>query len=114
MDLDEKCDQWGPDALGVVWSDVYPCIADPGAHDFSNEPPAAQAAQAACNAAYTRMVDALRLAVTGHPAQLGVAIRAMFDLRLATQVALRTPLSDPAKVSGPAFLYVPTSPGASS
>ena len=39
--------QWGPEPLGVVWTDVYPCIADPGAHDFSKEPAAAQAAQAA-------------------------------------------------------------------
>ena len=106
--------QWGPETLGVDWSAVFPCIADPGSHDFSNDPPAAQAAQAACNAAYTQMVDALRLAVTGQPAQLGIAVRAMFDLRLAVQVAVRAPLADPDKVAGPAFLYQPTSPGASS
>jgi hypothetical protein len=106
--------QWGPEPLGVAWTDVYPCIPDPGTHDFSKEPAAAQAAQAACNGAYSRMVDALRLAVTGHPAQLGIAVRAMFDLRLATQAAVRTPLNDPGTVAGPAFLYQPTSPGASS
>ncbi len=110
----ERGYQWGPEKLGVDWSAVFPCIADPGSHDFSNEPPAAQAAQAACNAAYSRMVDALRLAVTGHPEQLGIAVRAMFDLRLAVQVAVRTPLNDPSKVAGPAFLYLPISPGASS
>lgn len=106
--------QYGPATLGIDWNDVFPCIEDPGTHDFSKEPAAAQAAQDACNAAYTRMVDALRLAFNGQAAQLGVAVRAMFDLRLAAQVALRTPLNDPAKVAGPAFLYQPTAPGASS
>jgi hypothetical protein len=106
--------QFGPASLGIDWNDVFPCIEDPGAHDFSNEPAAAQAAQDACNAAFTQMVDALRLAFNGQPAQLGVAVRAMFDLRLAAQVALRTPLNDPTKVAGPAFLYQSTAPGASS
>jgi hypothetical protein len=106
--------QFGPESLGIDWDDVFPCIPDPGLHDFANEPAAAQKAQAECNAAYSRMVDALQLAVTGQPAQLGIAVRAMFDLRLATQVALRTPLNDPATVAGPAFLYVPSQQGASS
>ena len=106
--------QYGPASLGIDWNGVFPCIEDPGTHDFSNEPAAARAAQDACNAAYTQMVDALRLAFNGQPGQLGVAVRAMFDLRLATQVALRTPLNDPTKVAGPAFLYKPTAPGASS
>jgi hypothetical protein len=105
--------QWGPQTLGVDWKKVFPCIDDPGAHDFSKEPAAAQAAQAACNLAYGQMVDALQKAVTGSAGQLGVAVRAMFDLRLAAQVALRTPLKDPKKVAGPAFLYTPTSGGAS-
>jgi hypothetical protein len=105
--------QWGPQELGVDWAKVFPCIPDPGAHDFSKEPAAAQAAQAACNLAYGRMVDALQSAVTGSAGQLGVAVRAMFDLRLAAQVALRTPLNDPRLVAGPAFVYTPTSGGAS-
>lgn len=105
--------QWGPQKLGVDWAKVFPCIPDPGAHDFSKEPAAAQAAQAACNFAYGQMVDALQKAVTGTAGQLGVAVRAMFDLRLAAQVALRTPLSDPKLVAGPAFVYTPTSGGAS-
>jgi hypothetical protein len=50
--------------------------------------------------------------MTGHPEQLGVAVRAMFDLRLAAQVALRTPLADGTSVSGPAFVYIPNTPGA--
>lgn len=105
--------QWGPAKLGVDWTQVFPCIADPGAHDFSKEPAAAQAAQAACNRAYSGMVDALQKAVTGSAGQLGVAVRAMFDLRLAAQVALRTPLKDPKRVAGPAFVYTPNSGGAS-
>ena len=104
--------QWGPKKLGVDWTQVFPAIPDPQTHDFSVDPPAAQAAQAACNTAYSQMVDALRRAVTGQPAQLGVAVRAMFDLRMATQVALRTPLADGTSVSGPAFVYVPNTPGA--
>jgi hypothetical protein len=103
--------QWGPQPLGVDWSKVFPAIMDPQTHDFSADPPAAQAAQAACNAAYSQMVDALQGALTGQPAQLGIAVRAMFDLRMATQVALRTPLADGTSVSGPAFVYVPTTPG---
>ncbi len=102
--------QWGPEPLGVDWSKVFPAITDPQAHDFSGDPPAAQAAQGACNAAYSQMVDALQSAMTGRPDQLGVAVRAMFELRMATQVALRTPLADDTSVSGPAFVYVPHTP----
>ena len=104
--------QWGPDPLGVDWSKVYPAISDPQQHDFSKDPPAAQAAQDACNAAYTRMLDALQLALTGSSDQLGVAVRAMYDLRMTTQVALSTKLGDGTSVSGPAFRYVPHTPGA--
>jgi hypothetical protein len=104
--------QYGPGKLGIDWSAVYPAIPDPSTHDFSKDSPAAQAAQAACNQAYTQMIDALQLAVTGNAAQLGVAVRAMFDLRMAAQVALRTPLADPALVAGPSFIYTKT--GASS
>lgn len=105
--------QFGPKSLGIVWEDVFPCVPNPGTVDFSKQPPAAQKAQAACTLAYSRMVDALQLAVTGQPAQLGIAVRAMFDLRLAAQVALRTPLANKKTVAGPAFLYQPTT-GASS
>ena len=38
----------------------------------------------------------------------------MFDLRMAAKVALQIPLADPDLVAGPAFLYTPTSGGASS
>lgn len=99
--------QWGPQPLGVDWDLVYPAIPDPCTHDFSNDPPAAQAAQADCNHAYSRMVDALRQAMTGNQAMLGNAVRAMFDLRLAAKVALHTPLADGTSVAGPAFLYTP-------
>lgn len=105
---------WGPEPLGVDWSRVYPAIADPSTHDFSKDPPAAQAAQLACNEAYGRMVDALQLAVTGTEGALGLAVRAMFDLRLAARVALGTPLADGKSVAGPSFLYVPTGTGAAS
>lgn len=104
--------QWGPAKLGVKWEDVFPAILDPGTRDFSKDSAAARAAQAACNAAYTRMVDALQQAVTGTKGALGNAVRAMFDLRLATQVALRTPLADGVSVAGPAFLYKPIKGGA--
>ncbi|HEY0141823.1 MAG TPA: ferritin-like protein [Thermoanaerobaculia bacterium] len=96
---------WGPEPLGVDWSAVYPAIPDPSTHDFSNDPPAAQAAQQACNAAYTAMVDELRRAVNGDTGRLGNAVRAMFDLRMAARVALHTPLADPQLVAGPSFLY---------
>lgn len=100
--------QWGPQKLGIDWSAVYPAIPDPGTHDFSKDPPAAQEAQAACNRAYSAMIDALQLAVTGNAGQLGIAVRAMFDLRMAAQVALTTPLADPSLVAGPSFLYTNT------
>lgn len=107
--------QWGPEPLGVDWSQVYPAIPDPCTHDFSNDPPAAQAAQLACNTAYTAMVDALQKAVMGVQGALGNAVRAMFDLRLAARVALHAPLADGISVAGPAFLYLPSSTsGASS
>jgi hypothetical protein len=98
--------QWGPEKLGVDWSAVYPAIPDPGSHDFSKDPPAAQQAQQACNQAYSQMVDALQQAVTGKAGQLGHAVRFMFDLRMTAIAALNTPLADPSLVAGPAFLYV--------
>ena len=102
---------WGPEPLGVDWNQVYPAIADPCTHDFSGDPPEAQAAQAACNEAYSRMVDALRDATAGEEGALGQAVRAMFDLRLAARVALNTPLADGRSVAGPSFIYVPTKAG---
>jgi hypothetical protein len=98
---------WGP-PLGVDWAAAYPAIADPELHDFANEPPAAQQAQAACNAAYSAMVDALGTAFNGNAAGLGIAVRAMFDLRMAAIHALKTPLADGKSVAGPAFLYQQT------
>lgn len=94
--------RWGPATLGVDWSAVYPAISDPGEHDFSGEPPAAQAAQKACDAAFTAMIAALRGAYNGNKGQLGVAVRAMFDLRKAANVAFSTPLAN-GRVAGPAF-----------
>lgn len=99
--------QWGPEPLGVDTGAVYPAIDDPPEHDFSQDSAAAQAAQAACNLAFTRLVDALQLAVTGQEGQLGAAVRAMFDLRTAAQIALTTPLNG-GEVAGPSFLYTPT------
>jgi hypothetical protein len=104
--------QWGPQALGIDWTAVYPAIPDPCTHDFSKDPADAQAAQAACNAAYSQMIDALRLAVNGKDAQPGIAVRAMFDLRMAANVAMTTPLADASQVAGPSFVY--TNTGASS
>lgn len=91
--------------LGVDWTACYPAIADPQLHDFSQDPPAAQAAQVACNAAYTAMVDGLTGAFGGTTGALGLAVRAMFDLRMAALQALTTPLADGTSVAGPAFLY---------
>ncbi len=95
--------QWGPQTLGVDWSAVYPAIKDPEQHDFSSEPQAAQDAQQKCNDAYSAMIAALELAFNGQQDQLGIAVRAMFDLRMAARVAFTTPLNC-GKVAGPAFL----------
>jgi len=102
---------FGPEAFGVNWCGIHPAIADPGQHDFSREPDAARAAQAACNAAYTTLIDELQQGVSGQPDRLGNAVRAMFDLRMAARVALITPLADQGKVAGPAFLYTPAGRG---
>jgi hypothetical protein len=102
---------WGPAKLGVDWSGAYPAINDPGAHDFSRDSPAAQAAQAACNAAFTAMVVALQRAVNGQDGALGEAVRMMFHLRVAAQHAFTVPLAHPARVAGPGFLFEPTSAG---
>lgn len=96
---------WGP-PLGVDWQAVYPAIADPESHDFSQDSPAVRQAQADCDAAYTGMVSALTAAFNGNPASLGVAVRAMFDLRMAALRALTTPLADGVSVAGPAFRYL--------
>ena len=96
---------WG-EPLGVDWAGTYHAIPDPELHDFSVDPPAAQQAQAACNAAFTAMVDALAGAFNGTAAGgLGTAVRAMFDLRMAAIQALNTPLADGTSVAGPAFVY---------
>jgi hypothetical protein len=96
---------WGPAALPVDWAGVYPAITDPGSHDFSHDPPAAQAAQGACNGAFSAMVDALQQAVSGQAGALGQAVRAMFDLRMAALHAFATPLADGKQTAGPAFHY---------
>jgi hypothetical protein len=93
--------------LGVDWSSVYPAIPDPGTHDFSKDPPAAQDAQARCDAAFTQLVQELQKAVAGDVGRLGNAVRAMFDLRTAARHAMMVPLADPAKVAGPSFRYRP-------
>ncbi|MEN3748399.1 ferritin-like protein [Sphingomonas sp. HF-S3] len=93
---------WGG-PLGVDWSAVYPAIPDPEQYDFSQESAAVQLTQANCNIAYTAMVDALTAAFNGGTGQLGVAVRAMFDLRMAAIAALNTPLKD-GSVAGPAFI----------
>lgn len=99
---------WGPTRLGIDWTGVYPSIVDPGLHDFSQEPAAAQAAQAACNATFTEMVNDLQDAVTGTgTGSLGQAVAAMFRLRMAALHAFTVPLADGQHVSGPAFLYQP-------
>jgi hypothetical protein len=101
--------QWGPEPLGVDWDEVYPAISDPQTHNFGLDPPAAQAAQSACNHAYSQLVDALQNVLTGQLDQLGIAVRAMFDLGMNARVALTTQLADGESVSGPAFRYVPDS-----
>ena len=98
---------WGPEILGVDWSAAYPAITDPGSHDFSKDSDAARAAQAACDCAFTAMVQALQQAVTGTDGALGHAVRAMFDLRLAALHAFTVPLADATQVAGPAFLLSP-------
>jgi Ferritin-like len=102
---------WGPAPLGVNWAAAYPAIIDPGTHNFSRDPPAAQNAQERCNSAFTAMVDALQKAVTGSAGALGEAVEAMFSLRMAALHALTVPLADSARVAGPAFLYKSGRPG---
>lgn len=106
--------QWGPEQVGVDFSLVYPAIVNPQLHDFSADPQEAQDAQQACNLAYTQLIDMLQLAFNGDPGQLGLAVRAMFDLRKAAVVALNSPLADGKSVAGPSFLYQPVNAGASS
>ncbi|MDB5581521.1 MAG: hypothetical protein JWR80_6697 [Bradyrhizobium sp.] len=104
-DANDSGYMWGG-PLGVDWSAVYPAIADPECYDFSGESEAVQLAQGRCNGAYTAMVNALFAAFSGGTGELGVAVRAMFDLRMAAMQALNTPLKD-GSVAGPAFLYEP-------
>jgi hypothetical protein len=93
--------------LGVDWNAVYPAIADPESHDFSKDPPAAQAAQDQCDEAFTRLVQELQRAVKGETGRLGNAVRAMFDLRMAAKHALTVLLAVPTQVAGPSFRYRP-------
>lgn len=94
---------WG-DPLGVDWLEVVPAIANPGTHDFSDDPPA-QAAQDECDRAFTVMLQEIQWAVNGQPGRLGNAVQAMFDLRLAARTALATPLADSKHSAGPAFRF---------
>ncbi|MGH9467410.1 MAG: ferritin-like domain-containing protein [Terriglobales bacterium] len=100
--------QFGPDSAGVDWEGVYPAIADPSGHDFSGDPPEARAAQAACNLAYSQMLDALQAALRGNTTgAMGQAVGAMYALRRAARAAMLAPLADAKQVAGPAFLYSP-------
>lgn len=102
-DANDSGYMWGG-PLGVDWGAVYPAITDPELYDFGQESQAVQLAQAKCNAAYTAMVWALRGAFSGGTGELGVAVRAMFELRMAAMQALNTPMKD-GSVAGPAFIY---------
>jgi len=102
---------WGPQPLGVDWSSVYPAIADPGSHDFSQEPPAAQRAQERCDAAFATLIDELNGAASGRSGALGRAVRAMYDLRTAALHAFTTALAGGTQVAGPAFRYKPPQTG---
>lgn len=93
--------------LGVDWNAVYPAIPDPKSHDFSKEPPSAQFAQNRCDEAFTRLVQELQRAVAGETSRLGNAVRAMFDLRMASRQALTIPLANSKQVAGPSFRYRP-------
>ncbi len=95
---------WGA-RLGVDYAASYDAIRDPEEHDFSGEPMAARQAQRACDAAFSTMIDALQGCFDGDAGALGVAVRAMFDLRMAMQVAFTSPLAS-GKVAGPAFRYL--------
>jgi hypothetical protein len=97
---------WGG-PLGVDWTQVYDAISDPGEHDFSGEPQAAQDAQTACDAAFGQMVAELQGAVAGQVGALGRAVRAMMDLRRAAHVAFTTPLAS-GQVAGPSFKLLQT------
>lgn len=97
--------------LGVDFAAVYPAIADPGSHDFSNDPPAARAAQDRCDEAFTRLVQELQRAVAGEGGRMGNAVRAMFDLRMAAEHALTVPLAVPTQVAGPSFRFRPNLTG---
>jgi len=103
---------WGPERLGVDFGGVFSAIADPGIHDFSKEPKAVQDAQAACNQAFSQIIDSLQLAVIGQNGTLGNAVSAMYKLKIAARSAFLTPLADPSKVAGPSFLYVSSKAGA--
>jgi hypothetical protein len=94
--------RWGA-PLGVDFAKTYPAIVDPETHDFKGESAAVRAAQDKCNAAYAAMIAALAQAFSGVNGQLGVAVRAMFELRMAAIEALNTPLKS-GMVAGPAFL----------
>lgn len=96
---------WGG-PLGVDWHAVVPAIADPAEHDFSADPPA-QAAQDACDQAFSVLLQELQRAVNGEPGRLGNAVRAMFELTMAARVALSTPLAGSEQVAGPAFRFRP-------
>ncbi len=97
--------------LGVDFTAVYPAIADPGSHDFSSDPPAARAAQDRCDEAFTRLVQELQRAVAGEGGRIGNAVRAMFDLRMAAEHALKVPLAVPTQVAGPSFRFRPNLTG---
>ncbi|MFP5319198.1 MAG: ferritin-like domain-containing protein [Acidimicrobiia bacterium] len=97
--------RWG-EPLGVDWDAVLPAIADPGEHDFSSDPPT-QAAQDACDRAFTVMLEDLQRALNGEAGRLGNAVRAMFDLTMAARAALAVPLEGSEKVAGPAFRFRP-------
>jgi predicted component of type VI protein secretion system len=110
-DLESKLGYaWGPEKFEVMWPAAGHVIAVPGQHDFSKEPQAARDAQAACNTAFSSMIDAIQRAVTGTEGALGEAVRFMFDLRMAALHAFTIPLNS-GQVAGPAFLYAAQNAG---
>ena len=94
---------WGA-SLNLDFEAKYPAIENPSQHDFSKESEAVRAAQADCDRTFSAMLDALQAAFEGGVGQLGVAIRHMFEFRMAATVAFETPLSN-GMTAGPRFVY---------
>lgn len=89
----------------VNWSAVFPMKDDPAPDAYAGIADV-HAKMVGFNETYTRLVDQLQAAFTGHPDQLRQLGPVMMDLRYRAQALVRMPIDKDGATAGPSWTYL--------